>query len=349
MAQAAADRLVPGEQPLRPAQVIIDAHHHLWELREDRGERWGPLWHGHWFCAAYGPDDLLADAGAMQLAASVYMECHSWYRGDGPEHLRVVGETEHANSVASAAAGKGPALCAAIISHANFALPPQQLQEQIEAHRAAAPERFRGVRYSAAYAEGEGRISLTPRDGMLNEPAVLENLRWYATQGLVFECFLYAGQGPQLARAARECPEMTVVCNHALFPVDVRGAEAERVAGEWRAAVAELAQCPNVVMKIGGLTMPACGFGFNEGAKQPSSEKMCEVLLPWYRHCIELFGPSRCMFESNFPVDKMSCGYINLWNTLLRVAAAMELSDADTDLLCRGTAARIYGITLSAP
>mmetsp|Transcript_57231 Transcript_57231/g.134706 ORF Transcript_57231/g.134706 Transcript_57231/m.134706 type:complete len:185 (+) Transcript_57231:574-1128(+) len=181
--------------------------------------------------------------------------------------------------------------------------------------------------------------------------------------GLTYDCWLFHPNLPELIQLARACPGTTIVANHVAQPLGVAeyrrkdapdepggvGGPSDEVVEMWRAAITELASCSNVVMKLGGLGMPVCGFGWEKRATPPSSEELAKAMGPFIHHCIQAFGPSRCMFESNFPVDKASCSYTTLWNAFKRMATSFTpaLSQEDWTLLFTGTAKRVYNIDTS--
>jgi len=104
--------------------------------------------------------------------------------------------------------------------------------------------------------------------------------------------------------------------------------------------VATLATCPNVVVKLGGLGMPLCGFGWHERVTPPNSTELAEAMAPYYLWCIEQFGVDRCMFESNFPVDKQSYSYTIMWNSFKRISKDFSLEDRAA--LFHDTAVKVY-------
>ena len=121
-------------------------------------------------------------------------------------------------------------------------------------------------------------------------------------------------------------------------------ASATRCSPTWSKSIRALAQCPNVVVKLGGMAMRINGFDFHEKADPPSSEALAAAWKPYVETCIEAFGAARCMFESNFPVDKGSYAYAPFWNAckmLARGASATEKTD-----LFSGTAARFYRLNI---
>jgi predicted TIM-barrel fold metal-dependent hydrolase len=133
-----------------------------------------------------------------------------------------------------------------------------------------------------------------------------------------------------------------MVLDHFGTPLGVRPYKVQReeIYEQWRLDMVEIARCDNVVAKLGGLAMPDNGFGWNTAERPPTSDEFVEAQRRYYLHTIESFGPERCMFESNFPVDRLSLSYRVLWNGLKKMVA--DFSRSERDAMFRGTAARVY-------
>jgi predicted TIM-barrel fold metal-dependent hydrolase len=318
------------EEILEPDLPICDPHHHLWD---HPGRR-------------YLLDELLADTGSgHNVVATVFVECLSMYRADGDPALRPVGETEFVNGVAamSASGRYGPTRVAAgIVSFADLTL-GDRVGEVLDAHMAASP-RFRGIRHAAGWDASERiRNSHTnPPPGLLGDARFRLGFKELARRGLAFDAWLYHPQIPELVDLARAFPDTTIVVDHFAGPLGIGPYEGKRaeVFAAWKPAFRELAACPNVVAKLGGLVMPINGFGFHKAPRPPTSAELVAATGDFYRHAIDVFGPARCMFESNFPVDKVSCSYVVLWNSFKRLCAGF--SAADKAALFHDTAARVY-------
>ena len=325
------------EAALEPDRPIIDAHHHLFD-------------HPGW---RYLFEDYLADldGSGHRVVASVFVQCFAMHRADGPEALRPAGETEFANGVAAmAASGRYGAgrVCAAIVGFADLAT-GARVEETLEAHLRAGGGRFRGVRQIAAWdSDPTLEAPFNARAaGLLDEPAFREGFARLGPLGLSFDAWLYSPQLGDLTRLARAFPDTTIVLDHLGTPPGV-GPYAERrreVFDRWRTDIARLAESPNVVVKLGGMAQPANGDGWHERPTPPTSSELAERWRPHIETCLELFAPARCMFESNFPVDKMSCDYGVFWNACKRLTQGLD-EQSKTALLA-GTAARIYGLDLS--
>jgi predicted TIM-barrel fold metal-dependent hydrolase len=322
------------EEVLEPDLPIIDAHHHLWDRP---GSRYMPL-------------DLLADAtGGHNVVGSVYVENNAFYRSYGPMEFRPVGETEVIATIGCGNGAAGPNLNAAIVGYADLFL-GAAVAGVLEAHAAAGQGRFRGIRQVTAW--DEARSVQAPQHGprrplsagMMKAAAFRGGFARLAPMDLSFDAWLYHPQLDELVELAGTFPDTRIVLNHIGGPVRVgpyRGKD-EAVFSTWAASIARLAQCPNVSVKIGGLGMRLLGFGFRERPRPPSSAELADLWRPFVEHCIDRFGTNRCMFESNFPVDKAYLSYRVLWNAFKRLTASA--SAAERRDLFGATAARTYGL-----
>ncbi len=321
------------EEVIDPGQPIIDAHHHLYDRPGIR----------------YLLDDMLADMrDGHNLRASVFVQARAMHRARGPEAMKPIGETEFANGIAAMAASGiyGPAqLCAAIVSTADLML-GDAVRPVLEAHRAAAPARFRGVRHTAAWDPDASLLNPAYQvsEDMLASPAFRAGFAHLGALGMSFDAWLFFHQLPRLAELARAFPEIPIVLDHCGGILGIGPYQGRRnaVFQRWSAGLRELATCPNVTVKLGGLGMRMCGFGFDALERPASSADLAAAWRPWMETCIELFGASRCMFESNFPVDKGSFSYTTCWNAMKHVAAGASADEKD-DLFWR-SAARFYRI-----
>lgn len=324
------------EEALEPDLPIVDPHHHLIDRPES---------------GTYLLPDLLEDIGSgHNIVATVYLEWLSMYRASGPDDMRPVGEIEFANGVAamSASGGYGAArVCAGIVGHADLAL-GGRVAGVLEAMIAAGGGRFRGIRFIAASDPDQGQWGGTAGrpQGLLLDPRVREGFARLAPLGLSFDAWLYHPQLADLVDLARAFPATPIVLNHVGGPIGLGRYKGKRdaVFADWSARIGELAACPNVHVKLGGLGMRMFGFDVHEGELPPSSEQLATAWRPYVETCIAAFGPGRAMFESNFPVDKGSYGYGVFWNACKRLAhGASAAEKAD---LFRGTASRVYRLGL---
>ena len=318
------------EEIVEPDLPICDPHHHLWDHPDSR----------------YLLDELLADtASGHNVVSTVFVECASMYRSEGPPALRPVGETEFVNGVAAMSAsgqyGKLRA-CLGIVSFADLNLGPA-VGEVLDAHRSVTP-RFKGIRHAAGWdASPDVRNSHTdPFEHMLLDETFRQGFAELGSRGLSFDAWLYHRQIPELTDLARAFPDTTIIFDHFGGPLGIGpyAGQREAIFERWSQDVAELAQCDNVYAKLGGLVMPVNGFGFHKRELPASSDEIVAATGEYYRHAIECFGPSRCMFESNFPVDKQSCSYPVLWNAFKKLAAGFSAEEKAR--LFHDTAAEAY-------
>ncbi|MBS0243185.1 MAG: amidohydrolase family protein [Proteobacteria bacterium] len=325
------------EPALEPNLPIVDPHHHLWDR---------PGW-------PYMMPDLLADTSSgHNIVATVFVQCRAFHRAAGPEELRPVGETQFVAGVAAMAEsgqyGK-TRVCEGIVGHADMTL-GARVEPVLEAHVAAGNGRFRGIRHITAWDPDPVIMNpaYQPPQHVLKSPTFVEGLKALGNMGLTFDAWLYHPQIPDLTAAARAVPATRMVLDHVGGPLAIQGYAGKRddVFKAWSASMRELAICPNVFVKLGGLGMRINGFGFEDQVDPPTSATLAKAWKPYIETCIEAFGASRCMFESNFPVDKGSYSYGVFWNAcklLVKGASAAEKAD-----LFAGTAQRFYRLKTEA-
>ena len=324
------------ETVLEPGLPIVDPHHHLWDR---------PGWR-------YMLDDLLADTNSgHNLVATVFVQCRAFHRASGPADMQPIGETEFANGIAAMSAsglyGKTK-ICAGIVSHADMLL-GAKAEAVLAAHVAAGNGRFRGIRHITAWDADESLMNpaYAPPKGVMADATFREGVKTLGRMGLTFDAWLYHTQIDELTALAKACPGTNIVLDHVGGPLAIGPYAGKRDAifPAWAAAMKALAACPNVFVKVGGMGMRINGFGFEEKSEPPSSETLTAAWKPYVDTCVSAFGASRCMFESNFPVDKGSYGYPVFWNAcklLAKSASAGEKAD-----LFAGTANRFYKLGLS--
>jgi len=329
----------PPEVVLDPALPIIDPHHHLWDTPQ-RG--------------LYFLPEFLKDAigGGHNIVSTVFLECHAMYRKDGPETMAPVGEVEFVRGIAAQAASGNYGkvrVAEGIVGWADLML-GARVRDTLEAQIEAGGGRFRGIRHGLAWdgSDAVGKFAsryVEPDRG--RNPVFREGLAHLGKLNLSFESWQYHPQLPGAIELARAFPDTTMILNHVggVLGVGPYRGRREEIVAEWRKNIAELAKCPNMNVKLGGMGMTSFGFDFHERDVPPSSEDLAAAWRQFVEPCIEAFGAERCMFESNFPPDKHSCGYTELWNAfklLTRNASADEKK-----ALFSGTAARVY--RLQAP
>jgi predicted TIM-barrel fold metal-dependent hydrolase len=309
------------EPALEPERPIFDAHHHLWDR---------PGWR-------YLLDEMLSDIGRSghRVIGTAFMQCQAMYRSGGPVPLRPVGETEFVNGVAAMAASGTygeTRICAAIIGHADLRL-GNEVRPVLEAHLAAGGGRFRGVRYLTTWDADSSLLNPLSAGppGMLGDQCFRKGFACLAPLGLLFEAWLFHPQLLELADLAQAFPETTIVLNHCggVLGIGAYAGKRDEVFRQWSQGIAELARCSNVHVKLGGLGMRINGFGFERGNDPPTSEFLALTWRPYIQSCLEAFGTERCLFESNFPVDKGSYSYGTCWNAFKRLTQSASSSERD--------------------
>ena len=312
------------EDVLEPDLPIIDPHHHLWDLRD-----------AHWEQKVYLCDEMSREiqSSGHNVVQTVFAQCGAFYRADGAEEMRCIGETEFVHGVAAMSRSGtygSMRLCTGIFGTANLWL-GKEVAPVLEAHIAASSN-FRGVR------------TAFPAD---LDAQFMEGYAMLGKYNLSFDNYSPDYERlPALAKLAEAHPETTIIVNHLGGKIDPDADPA--AVSRWKACIDSIAGFPNVVMKCGGAQQRVGRsweppFHMYHRADGPmGSGELCELLYPYYRYAIEAFGPDRCMFESNFPVDKESVSYRTLWNLLKRIARKMGLSEAEKASIFSGTAGRVY-------
>ena len=322
------------EAILDPDLPIVDPHHHLWDRRNYAPPASAPgAAPTHPFITAiadaqrYLLDELLADTGSgHNVRATVFVECGAMYRADGPVEMRPIGETEFVGGVAamSASGGYGETrACAGIVSKADLLL-GDGVKAVLEAHVQAAAGRFRGIRNSASFEADKEVLGPLNRveEGLYLDSTFRKGFKHLAPMGLSFDAWLLEPQLPDVIDLARAFPDTAIVLDHVGTPLG-RGSYEGRLPERfpiWRDNIRELAKAQNVVVKLGGLAMAFCNFPSFLAEPRAPSEQLAAEWGPSIEACIEAFGPERCMFESNFPVDMGACTYAVLWNAFKRIA-----------------------------
>ncbi len=343
------------EAILEPDLPIIDPHHHLWDRTQGNTGDLPPPRHGFEAMLRMVPhylfDELLADmTRGHNVIGTVYMECGSMYRAEAAPAFRPVGETEFVNGVAAMAAsglyGDSRA-CAGIVGHVDLTI-GAPARAVLEAHIAAGGGRFRGIRHAASSDPDPAVLGpLGHRAaGLYLDARFREGFAQLAPLEMSFDAWMLEPQLGDLVDLARAFPETTIVLDHVGTPLGIgtyAGRREERFAG-WLANIQALAALPNVFVKLGGLAMVFPGFDSFMAATPASSTQLAAEWRPYIDACIQAFGPTRCMFESNFPVDIGSCTYDVLWNAFKVLSQGYSADDKTA--LFNDTARRVYRLDI---
>ena len=325
------------EDAINPGRPIIDPHHHLWPATDGR--------------ARYLLADLWRDTGTgHNIEKTVFVECRAGYHSDGPEHLKPVGEAEFVARIARASRdGGGGAVIAGFVGHADLRQDPERLRQVLQAQEAAAEGMFRGIRQSGARDPHPEELSILGRgpEGLYADANFRRGVALLGELGYSYDTWHYHHQNADFAALARAVPGTTLVLDHFGTPLGVGryASQRETIFTAWQRDIASIASNPNVVAKIGGLAMPDNGFGWNLRERPPDSDEVVAAQARYYRHAIECFGPARCMFESNFPVDGFSLSYNVYWNAMKKIAA--RYSADEQHAMFYGTAQRVYRLPLT--
>ena len=326
------------EEIIEPDLPICDPHHHLWDRNSHQ-----PIQPG------YLLDEILEDINSgHNIVSTVFIECGAMFKTDGPEHMRPVGETEFVNGIAamSASGAYGSAkIAAGIVGTVDLTI-GALAGEVLDAHIVAGGGRFRGIRRAVAWdaADVIRNHRTDPPAGLLLQDDFRCGFAELGPRGMTFEAWCYHTQIPEVTDLARAFPDTTIILDHFGGPLGTGPYQekADEVFEKWKTSVRELANCENVFAKLGGINMDVNGFGWHENSNPPSSAEVADATRRYYDYAIEVFGTNRCMFESNFPVDKLSCSYQVIWNTFKRIASGATATEKSA--LFHDTAAKVYSL-----
>lgn len=336
------------EDAIDPSQKIIDAHHHLWDYPTlgDYGDEVSTH-------CRYTGDELVADIklSGHNIINTVFVECMSMYNASGGPQA-TVGEVEYVQATAAMSNagywGESRPLCGGIIGHVDLRM-GAAVREPLEAMMTV--RNFRGIRHSHNWDANEDvPVSHNPNAAeMLGSPEFREGFAVLDELGLVFDSWGWFTQLDELAELADSFPNTTIIINHLGAPLGVGpySSHANGINPDWQRYIVEIAKRPNVMIKLGGAGLAVLNFGFSGFDKaSPSSLQLANAWLPTFKILIDAFGCERGIFESNFPVDKISASYGNTWNAFQRICQSLELSQLQKDQLFYQNAARVYRIAV---
>jgi L-fuconolactonase len=315
------------EDIIEPDLPICDAHHHLWYEAEN----------------GYTLEDLLKDiSGGHRILQTVFVESRMMLRNAGPDEMKPVGETEYVEKLVSLKHNKKTTVAAGIIGFADLTS-GSDVRPVLEAHISAGKGRFRGIRYTTARdPRGEVTSRFQVRSGLMADSKFREGFAFLRKYNLSFDAWLFYPQITDLLALAKAFPDITIILNHIGGPLGSGSYALKRaeIFNDWKNGISSLSTCPNVYVKLGGLGMEINGFNWYELASPPSSIILAEAYAPFFLYCIEKFGVGRCMFESNFPVDKRSYSYNIIWNAFKRITK--DFSNSERQDLFYNTAVKAY-------
>ena len=303
---------------LEPEIPIIDSHHHIWNHPG----------------SPYLVADFLDDAsGGHRIVKTVFVECLAYYRQGGPTEMKTVGETESIRRLAEeneTFADHRIDVAAGIVGFADLTL-GASVEAVLEAHIEAGGERFKGVRHASGWDPSDEvpNAHHRPPEGLLADSKFRKGLSQLSKHGLCFDASAYHPQLPEVADLARQFPDTVIVLNHVGVPLGI-GPYADRnsdVMELWRKGIDELSPLENVYIKFGGVGMNLFGFHWQDWKGDLSYAEIARAASPFFLHCIEGFGPHRCMFESNFPVDKTAFTYTAVWNAFKSLTGDMSIEE----------------------
>jgi L-fuconolactonase len=319
----------PPEPILDPNQPIIDTHHHLWDRPDFR----------------YLLHDFLADTNTgHNIVATVFLQCHTMYRAHGPEEFRPVGETEFVAGIAamSDSGGYGKTRVAAgIVGYADLTL-GDRVDAVLEAQIRAGGGRFRGVRHSGNWDADPIIGNGAPGPDVYQRADFRSGLAQLTALGLSLDAWVFHTQLADVIDLAHAFPTTNIIMGHVggVLGYGPYAGKRDEIFTSWKKSIAELAKCPNITMKLGGMMMRSAAFDYGAAERPISSQELATLWRPYIETCIDLFGADRCMFESNFPVEKMGIGYAALWNAFKHIASSASASEKQA--LFSGTARRAY-------
>ncbi len=316
------------EAAIEPELAICDPHHHLWDFPGGK----------------YLVEEFLEDcSGGHNIKSSVFVECRTSYRTEGPEEMRPVGETEFIARITAAAneSGSQTKVAAGIVGYADLLL-GDRVSPVLEASIEAGKGRLRGIRNMTCWDE-DNRIELwTDIPELMMQPQWRRGFAQLSKYGLSFDAWLFHTQIHELTDLAKNFPDTTIILDHIGGPLGVMAyaEKREEVIQKWRHDMAKLAECPNVFVKVGGLAIKTLGHDWHLLPEPPGSAQLAKEFAPWYMYCIETFGPERCMLESNYPVDKRGYDYTILWNAMKIMTR--DFSKTERAALFQNTAVQAY-------
>ena len=319
------------ETPVDPNLRIVDPHHHLWERGGSR----------------YLAEELHEDTSkGHNVTNTIFVECKAEYRPNGEEKFRSLGETEFVVKEAERLEELSETKISGIVAFVDLTL-GEGLEEVLLEHDQCSSGLMRGVRHATAWSD-DPEISIAhtkPAKAVMGSKLFLEGVSKLSTFNFTFDGWLYFDQLPELLHLARVTPETNIVINHLAAPLQIGkwAAIPQEVDEIWRSNLQKLAKCENVYLKLGGIGMD--NYFANDWVNQkkpPSSDDVAAVWKEKILWCIEIFGTDRCMFESNYPVDRQTLPYSVIWNSFQKVTDSFTENEKSD--LFSSTACNVYRV-----
>ncbi|CAF3425726.1 unnamed protein product [Rotaria sp. Silwood1] len=304
---------------------IVDSHHHLWSLSPTSPAKYkwlrpvsegGASWH---FAGDierlkqnYLLDDYLRDATSTSchLIKSVHVQAEA---DDPIEEVKFLEQIANANS---------DGFPHGIVAHANLA--SSELPKLLETYTHDYP-RVKGIRQLLNWSTKDSRLSMTDRSDYLTDKTWLEGFQLLTSYSLSFDLQVYPSQMIDASKIARQYSNAILILDHCGLPVD-----GKNDFNSWKEGMTHMAEQSNVICKLSGLVM------FNHVWSK-------EIFAPYILECLRLFTPKRCMFGSNFPVDKLHITYEELVNVYRDIAENdAGLSKDELELIFKHNAIKTY-------
>ena len=328
------------EEPIDPNLPICDPHHHLWDYRQVRIPY-----------QRYLLEELLEDTNSgHNIRSTVFIEAESMLRASGPEEMKPVGEVEFVQGISAMSASGlygDSRIAASIIGSADLNL-GEDVKPVLNRLKEASPNRFKGIRHRLTWDSNPEFASSSSKGG----PGQMKNERFrlgaqiLADMDLSLEGWMYHHQLKDLADFAKSVPNLTIILNHigGLLRTGPYLGKDDQTISIWKEGIAAVSECPNVVIKLGGMGMPMMGFDWHLRDIPVGSEELAHDMEPFISYCIDKFGPTRCMFESNFPVDKVSFSYHVMYNAFKKISS--DFDESTINALFHDTAVKTYKVTV---
>ncbi len=317
------------EETIDPERPIIDPHHHFWP---------GDM--------HYLLEDLWQDTeSGHNVKKTVFIECSQEYLKVGDKDFAPVGETIFVKNICDLAKKeKHRTQIEGIVGHVNLMIGAEKTVSVLKSHLEVGGALFKGIRHAGGWdhhPELSNSHHNPPKNLYLNE-TFLASLNELSNLNLSFEAWQYHHQVNQVKKIAELLPKLKIVLNHFSGPIGIGpyANKKDEIFEIWKTDIRELAKHENVYAKLGGMAMPINGYEFHKQVSPATSDQLVQEQKHYYHYLISNFGPERCMFESNFPVDKQSISYNVVWNAFKKMAKSY--TSEDKDLMFYKTAESFY-------